>query len=581
MDQFESFSEDITKWEVLRDIVDLDLNDEFSDDSIKSGPRVQLLPRKTVNLYGNIPKMEQRIFSKCRECRLIFNPRNILTHKACMGRSHSSSSSSFDLKKKSKSKSLKKSHSNTPSPPPFKKPPSPSSPSTLSVVTDMSKVISPKASKHSSPPTASSPTNSSTSPHKPSSKISSNSISSKTNSSLILKSPKSEHSSHSSKLSKLFSNSTDSSTESTSASKSSSSSSHSSSSISSKHKKSRKSGSSNSKNVEEYNPSIHCGVIEDNKGPCTRSLSCSNHRSQLRKLVSSRSKEVHYLLNERKISKEKSTKHNSSKTHNFPNDLETKDTGESYGPISANSNTLSIILPKTNDSFLNQNSTTSNKQLLDITDLDIKFSKTAEVILNNESDAGTVPVMYMPMSPVSVVSPVEYVKIGKNIIRLETPQSATSPPITTNQSVFLGIPSNINVKMYNSHPKPITLPSFGAKKIGGAILLSKHQLELQRNNLLLAISSNVNIGSSIDIHRSSLNNSNALYKSNILKNKNTSKSNNCKRSMSEKINNSDSKQMKYSSNLNGFLIHSTISETADAPSSNMLMNDKMTFLNMK
>lgn len=578
MDHFESFPEDITKWEVLRDMVDLDLNDEFNDDSLKSGPRVQLLPRKTVNLYGNIPKMEQRIFSKCRECRLIFNPRNILSHKACMGRSHSSSSSSFDLKKKLKNKSSKKSHSNSPSPPPFKKPSSPSSPSTLSAVADLSKVISPKASKHSSSPVASSPTNSSASPsHKSSSKISSNSFSSKTNSSLILKSSKCEHSPHSSRLTKLFSNSTDSSADSTSASKSSSSSS---SSSSSRHKKSRKSSSSNSKSVEEFNPSIHCGVIEDNKGPCTRSLSCSNHRSQLRKLVSSRSKEVHHLLSERKISKEKSTKHNSSKTHNFPNDLETKDTGESYVPTSVNSNTLSIILPKTTDP-LTQNSATSNKQLLDITDFDIKFSKTAEVLLNNESDAGTVPVVYMPMSPVSVVNPVEYVKIGKNIIRLETPQTAISPPITTNQSVFVGIPNNINVKMYNSHPKPITLPSFGAKKIGGAMLLSKHQLELQRNNLLLAISCNINIGSSIDSHRSSLNNSNVLYKSNILKNKNTNKSNSCKRSMSEKSNNSDNKQMKYSSNLNGFLIHSTISETADAPSSNMLMNDKMTFLNMK
>lgn len=576
MDLFESFSEDITKWEVLRDMVDLDLNDNFSDDSVKSGPRVQLLPRKCITLFGNIPKMEQRIYSKCKECRLIFNPRNILSHRVCLGRGYSFSSSSFDLKKKSKSKSSKKSHSNTPSPPPFKKPPSPTTPVSSSAITDLSKMLSSKVPKVSTSINVSPPPTSSS--HKSSSRLSSSSHNSKTVSSHLTRS---EHHHSSSKTPKSSSSSTDISNGSTSTSKSSSSSSHSSSSSSSsRHKKSRKSSSSNSKSNEEYDPNIHCGVVENNKGPCTRSLSCSNHRSHLRKLVSSRSKEVHHLIAERKTLKEKDTKHNNSKTHSSPNGPEIKDTGESCGHTTVKSNTLSIILPKTKDSIPSQNSATSNKQLLDITDLDIKFSKTAEVSLNNEGDAETVPVVYMPMSPVSVVSPVEYVKIGKNIIRLESPQSATSPPLTINQSVFVGIP-NFNVKMYTSHPKPITLPSYGVKKIGGAMLLSKQQLELQRNNLLMTISSNANTGNNIESYRTSLNNSGVLYKTNILKSKNNNKSNNYKRSISEKLNSSDTKHMKYSPNLNGFLIHSTISETADAPLSNVMMNDNMPYFNIK
>lgn len=580
MDLFESFSEDITQWEVLRNTVELDLNDEFKDECCTSGPRVQLLPRKTVNIYGYIPKMEQRAYAKCKECKAIFNPRRILSHRSCLVRSHLTSSPSFELKKKSKSKSSRKSNSNTPSPPPYKKTPSPASPGTASLVIEMSKISSPKIPKTTSPALSPSVNSSTSSSHKTGS-TPSNTHRSKTVSSLVLKSPKSEIST-SSKLAKLFNNSPDSTNHSASTSKSSSSSSHSSTN-SSRHKKSRKSSSSNgnnSKNSEEYNPSIHCGVVEDSKGPCTRSLSCSNHKTQLRKFVSSRSREVQHLLNERKVSKEKETKHSNSKSHNSPNDLELKDTGEPYVPTTAKSNILSIILPKTNGSFLDQNSTTtSNKQILDITDLDIKFSKTSEMLLNNESDAGTVPVVYMPMSPVSVVSPVEYVKIGKNIIRLEPPQSATSPPLTTNQSVILGIPNNIDVKMYNSQPKPITFPSFGGKKIGGAILFSKHQLELQRNDLLMTIDSNADSSGSFESYRTSINNPNVFYKSNILKNKNFSKSSSSKRSVPEK-NNTDSKKVKYSSNLNGFLIHSKISETADAPSSN-LMNDKITYLNMK
>lgn len=41
--------------------------------------------------------------------------------------------------------------------------------------------------------------------------------------------------------------------------------------------------------------------------------------------------------------------------------------------------------------------------------------------------------------------------------------------------------------MYKSHPKPLILPNFGARKLGGAILLANPLLEDQRNDLLTTI----------------------------------------------------------------------------------------------
>lgn len=43
---------------------------------------------------------------------------------------------------------------------------------------------------------------------------------------------------------------------------------------SSKYKKSKRSN----KVTKDYDPDVHCGVVEGNKGPCTRSITCSNHR---------------------------------------------------------------------------------------------------------------------------------------------------------------------------------------------------------------------------------------------------------------------------------------------------------------
>lgn len=538
MDLLESLSGDITKWDVLKDLIESDLN--CNAQNVAKDEGIQHLPRNCSKIYGNMPKMEQRVYSRCKECKLLFNPRNILSHKNCLNRSQSSLSSSFlDLKKRTKSKSSKKPYSNTPSPPPFKKlPPLPIMSTQHQSIADLSKI--------------------SNSSHKSSSKTCSL-HSSRPVPSHSHKSAKSDHSSHlSSRFSKTLSSSLDSSSGSSStssssslASKWSSNSSHSSSS-SSRHRRSRK---SSHKSGEDHHLSSHRGVIQDNKD--------SIHRSHLRKLVSNHKSEIHHVLSDRRISREKDIKHNNPKSYYSPNDVETKDMEKSYvhaTPIKSNS--LSVILPN----IMSQNSTTSLGIEVDM--------KSTELLFNHEIDAETVPVLYMPISPVSVVNPVEYVRIGKNIIRLESPQSATSPPITTNQSLTFGIPNNLNIKTQSAQPKSVSLPSYGVKNIGGATLLSKqHQLELQRINLLMAVSSKT------DNYKSSMNNSDVMYKPNILKNNSKFMGN--KRSSTERLSANENKQMKLSSNLNGFFIHSKISETAEAPLSNVLENDKMTYLNIK
>lgn len=66
-------------------------------------PGVQLLPRQDVLLYGTFPKMEPRVYSKCRECNRVFNPCDISSHKSCSKTQNSVHPSI--LKKKMKSKS--------------------------------------------------------------------------------------------------------------------------------------------------------------------------------------------------------------------------------------------------------------------------------------------------------------------------------------------------------------------------------------------------------------------------------------------------------------------------------------------
>ncbi|KAJ8939968.1 hypothetical protein NQ318_006149 [Aromia moschata] len=621
-DYFDGFAEDITKWEIIKEMIDLDLDGEARYDPQKSDPSVQLLPRQDVMLYGTIPKMEQRIYSKCKECRLIFNPRDILSHKTCSGKSHlSTNSQSLKKKVKSKGSSSKKTHSSLPPPPLFKKPPSPpTSTASVPVIPEAklspSKVL-PKIPKISTV-TSTSSTHTVTTITTTKSETRVSSSSGHSSKSSTVHSPKSPsksttNSSHSPKPSSKATTNTETSGTCSSSSPSSSS--------SNRYKKSRKTSSS-SKITKEFDPDVHCGVVEGNRGPCTRSITCSNHRwkgaalhlaiiinknknryemyIQLRKLVPGRSKDIHQLIAERKAAKEKELKHSGSCSSYMSPNGEEKDTfcqNTSYVPIvativstidsAAPTTTYVPIMPKTNSPSATRQTSTSvlAAKQLNVTEMESKSAKTLEggyvtnIHSNSQEGAiGTVPVVYMPMSPISVVSPVQFVQIGKNMICLESPQSAMSPPLTTNQSVFLTIPNQQpNLKMYKSHPKPVGIPTYGTRKVGGAILISNQQIECQRNDILMAINAKEGDG-----YRaiSLLNHTNSPHRPNILKVKSVNKAN-CKRPATDKLNTSDNKQLRIGPNVNGFILHSDISETADAPQSNNSIQENIAMLNMK
>lgn len=59
-------------------------NNPTSNASTSSEPGVQLLPRRDVQLYGTIPSIEERIYSRCTNCDSVYNPKEILNHINCV-----------------------------------------------------------------------------------------------------------------------------------------------------------------------------------------------------------------------------------------------------------------------------------------------------------------------------------------------------------------------------------------------------------------------------------------------------------------------------------------------------------------
>ncbi|XP_076261103.1 uncharacterized protein LOC143196985 isoform X2 [Rhynchophorus ferrugineus] len=687
-----SCSTSIKKWEIIKKLTGKVIADENAGrfphkECHNLDPGVQLLPRQDVLLYGTFPKMEPRVYSKCRECNRVFNPCDILSHKNCSKIQNFIHPSLLKKKMKNKSGIGKKtstisntdsnlsSSNNNPSvvaqqsgifKRPFTPPPLSNTPQhkvsvtkiglskvvkTTTTVSAASNTATSTTSSYKSDPRVSSSSKTTSSVHNSSRAISSIRHGSKSSSvhnhqkssshhgprspSSVSsyaspKSPSSvHHSRHKSPSRNLHSGSHHSSTHVSSKSLPSSKSAdmvpssssqlhHSSSSISSfsssnshsnKPKKSastsspRKSSSSatnlNSNNnkilVKDYDPDMHCGVVEGSKGPCMRSITCSNHRIQLRKLVSGRSKDIHQLIAERKAAKEKDLKPSALTCSYTPPNGEAKDTLNTiYVPVVAkiaNTNIESApnsyvpIMPRVSG---NQQSRELASYILTSTNGDTENEKNSSVALtngyishsknmeNSPDNVGTVPVIIMPMSPVSVVSSVQFLKIGNNIISLESPQSATT---LTKQLVTVPIQSNQsnNLKMYKSHPKPVVVPSFGAKRVGSAILLANPCLKSQRNELLKTLNNKketVNNNRGISL----LNYNNSPHRPNILKVKSGNKVN-CKRPANDKIITSDSKRVV--PDVNGFIIHADVSETANAPQSNNCIQEKIAILNMK
>jgi hypothetical protein len=302
---FENTLEDVLRWELLDQLGDVasvheELNEENNYVSHRPQKTVYSLQRDYISLYGSHPKMEDRIYSTCGVCEQVFNPQVVASHKDhCPGKGKIQSQ---QLKKKVKSKK-KLQGSSVPLPPLFKKE-SPGPP----VLSKFSDISPPQVSRlvpdvlPISDPINSTPKINDVAEPSPSTSVASpptppppplppSPI-------LLHEVPPVEENAASST----------------------------SSSGNSRHKKSKKS----TKALREYDPDIHCGVVEGQKGPCTRSITCSNHKIQLRKSVPGRSKNIHVLIAEKKAAKEKESRRRSP-THLLA--IEPKPTSELLFPL--------------------------------------------------------------------------------------------------------------------------------------------------------------------------------------------------------------------------------------------------------
>ncbi|EFA10966.2 uncharacterized protein LOC100142225 [Tribolium castaneum] len=504
---FESTLENVLRWEFL-DHVDVSsvLEEVGEDNNHGIQKTVCSLQREYISLYGSHPKMEDRVFSTCGVCEQVFNPQVVANHREhCPGKNKIQSQ---QLKKKVKSKK-KLQGSSVPLPPLFKK--ETLGPPVLSKFSDISPpqvsrlapdvlplpepIVAPKANEIEpsvpSPPTPPPP------PLPPSP---------------LHDGPPEEP-------------------------------------ASARHKKSKK---SSTKALREYDPDIHCGVVDGLKGPCTRSITCSNHKIQLRKSVPGRSKNIHVLIAEKKAAKEKDSRRRSP-THLLQ--IEPKPSTEFMFPI-IETEPINCDGSDTGDEVAKFVGTPQLASTITIADLPQNelHDEVESDDPSNQSESGycsiettlstkSSPVLYLnPISPIIVVTPVQFIQ-KENSVYVEAPQPANSPPPN---GYFLAMPeSSSNIKLYKSHPKPTILPAYGARKVGGAILSSNQRLEYQRNDIQMAISTKR------------------------------------KRASTVKLSASDSKQIKLAADVNGFILHTEMSEVADAPQPNHCIQENINLLNMK
>lgn len=111
------------------------------------------------------------------------------------------------------------------------------------------------------------------------------------------------------------------------------------------------------------------------------------------------------------------------------------------------------------------------------------------------------------------------------------------------------------------HPKPLIMSSVSTRKIGGTFFLQNQHLERQRSEINLKLNCKP---------------INTLHKPNILKCR--SVRGNTKRSYPEKLINSECKQPRLTPDVNGFILHADVSESAEAPQSNSSILEKNCFV---
>ncbi|XP_063928638.1 ataxin-7-like isoform X2 [Zophobas morio] len=544
---FESTLEDVMRWELLEQLGDLasvheEVGDENSYGSQRPPKTVFSLQRDYISLYGSHPKMEDRIYSTCGVCEQVFNPQVVSSHKEhCPGKGKIQSQ---QIKKKVKSKK-KLQGSSVPLPPLFKESPGPPVLSKFSDISppqvsrlapdvlplsDAVNAAAPKANEDPAPSAAvASPPTPPPPPLPPSPVL------------LPEVSPNEE--------------------------------------TSSRHKKSKKS----TKALREYDPDVHCGVVEGQKGPCTRSITCSNHKIQQRKSVPGRSKNIHVLIAEKKAAKEKESRRRSP-THLLA--IDTKSSPEFMFPliepepincVGDNAEVPDFVDAPKLPSTLTIGDLPEN-ELHDEVESDDPSNQLESGYCSIETSLSTKssPVLYFnPISPIFVVTPVQFIQKENSVFVEATPRANSPPP----NGYFLTMPeTSTNIKLYKSHPKPTILPTYGSRKVGGAILGSNQRLEYQRNDIQMAITTKRMAASSTNCKSTSYNV--PPQRSILLKTKGINKVN-CKRSSTEKLSASDGKQIKLAADVNGFILHTEMSEVAEAPQPNHCIQENINLLNMK
>lgn len=125
------------------------------------------------------------------------------------------------------------------------------------------------------------------------------------------------------------------------------------------------------------------------------------------------------------------------------------------------------------------------------------------------------------------------------------------------------------VKKYNTPPKPVIVPALTNKRVRNSFVLQSHRLEQQRcrGNLDVALNRNT---------ISLLNN---MHKPSILKSRNAKM--NMKRPAAEKLLTNECKQTRLTPDVNGFILHADVSESAEAPPSDGSIQEKIAMMNMK
>jgi len=170
------------------------------------------------------------------------------------------------------------------------------------------------------------------------------------------------------------------------------------------------------------------------------------------------------------------------------------------------------------------------------------------------------PVVYLPMSPVTVVNnvPVQFLQL----------------PLST-QPIVVTIPiEGGSTPVYKSHPRPLTLATRMTRRVGSTYLLQNQRVDEQRADIELAMAvRRANSGSTLTTFH---------HRPNILKN---SARNNIKvsvkRNASGSLSGAEHTKHIRLNDVNGFILHADVSESAEAPLHNNSVHEKVTFLNMK